>query len=59
MVTRTGEEAMRLGELCLSAPPDGLCWVSVSGRDRGEHLIEFAKERTVNEASVCAMDRAA
>lgn len=46
IVTRTCDEAMRLGEFCLSAPPDGLCWVSVSGRDCGEHLIEFAKERT-------------
>jgi hypothetical protein len=50
---------MRLGGLCLSAPPDGLCWVSVSGCDRGENLTAFAKERTVNEARVCAMDKAA
>jgi hypothetical protein len=50
LVARTCDEAMRLGELCLSAPPDGLCWVSVSGRDCSEHLIEFAKERAVNEA---------
>jgi hypothetical protein len=41
---------MLLGELCLWAPVEGLCWISVSGRDRGEHLIEFAKERTVKEA---------
>jgi hypothetical protein len=53
---------MLLGELCLSAPPDGLCWVSVSGRDCGEHLIEFAEERAVNEARVrcdACMDKAA
>jgi hypothetical protein len=62
IVTRTCDEAMLLGELCLSSPPDGLCWVSVSGRDCGEHLIEFAKERTINEVLVrcnVSMDKAA
>jgi hypothetical protein len=62
LVSRTCHEAMRLGALCLSAPPDGLCWVSASGCDRSEHLIELAKERTVNEAGGrcdTSMDRAA
>jgi hypothetical protein len=62
IVTHTCDEAMLLGELCLSAPPEKLCWVSVSGRDCGEDLIELAKERTVNEALVrCnpSMDEAA
>jgi hypothetical protein len=62
IVTRTCDGAMLLGELCLSAPPEGLCWVSVSGRNCGEHLIELAKARTANEAAVgCnpSMDEAA
>lgn len=43
IVARTYEAAMRLGEFCISTPPRGLCWVSVSGCDRDENLIEFAK----------------
>jgi hypothetical protein len=50
IVTRTGEEAMRLAEHCISNPSSGLCWVSIRGGACGEHLIEFAKQRNISEA---------